>query len=122
MLSNLFIHRLIVLLLLINVLLISPLSSTLFNIFMNESFANDGETGVKLGVKNGVKLGENHLSCLLFADDVVVFGETENGLQYLLDRALKWGNMWGIHFNIAKSRVTYTTDLNILIALDLYFH
>lgn len=79
-----------------------PLSSTLFNIFMNDfvQFINDENT-------SGVEIENKQISCLLFADDIVIFSENEQNLQYMLQRAEEWGKLWGIKFNVRKSHIIH---------------
>ena len=58
------------------------LSPTLFSLYLND-FTNcfDGEC-------DPVALGNNglHMSCLMYADDIVLLSKTANGLQTLLCR------------------------------------
>ena len=55
-----------------------PLSPQLFSIYIN------GLVEELNLLHMGVKIGEKYITCLLFADDIVIISETANQLQLLL--------------------------------------
>ena len=55
-----------------------PLSPQLFSIYIN------GLVEELNLLHMGVKIGEKYITCLLFADDLVIISETANQLQLLL--------------------------------------
>ncbi len=62
------------------------LSSTLFNIFINDVV--DDVNSLNLDVT----IDGHRISILLYADDIVLLGETEKDLQKMLDSVYKWRN------------------------------
>ncbi len=55
------------------------LSPTLFGIFINDIVREINDLNL------GVKIGNKKLSILLYADDIVLLSDTENGLQAMLN-------------------------------------
>ena len=75
-----------------------PLSPLLFLFFINDvydSLCNDNF--------NCFTLEEQKLFLLLFADDMVLFSYTVDGLQSLLNKLHAYCNMWGITVNVEKT-------------------
>ena len=75
------------------------LSPTLFNIFINditEVFDND--------LCYPLKIIDSKLSCLLFADDLLIFSETKTGLQNSLNNLALYCDKWQIELNIKKTK------------------
>jgi exonuclease III len=75
------------------------LSPTLFNIFLYDFpdvFTPDCHP---------VKLFSEYLSCLLFADDMVIMSETADGLQKCLNSLSMYCEKWRLQVNIAKTKV-----------------
>jgi hypothetical protein len=71
-----------------------PCSPTLFNIFVNDIL--DGMEGVWVpGMNYGVP-------GLLFADDVVIFGENEEDLKEKIDKMIKWSETNNMKINSSK--------------------
>ena len=57
-----------------------PLSSTLFSIFTNDLFVREDNV-------NDENSGHIDISCLLFADNIVLIANSETGQQSLLNKA-----------------------------------
>ncbi len=55
----------------------------------------------------GVKIGNKKVSISLYADDIVLLSDTENGLQAMLNVVLKWGQNVMIKFNEKKSNIVH---------------
>ena len=55
----------------------------------------------------GVRLGEMTISCLLYADDLVILAENEVAMQALLKRVCDWCSLWDINVNSNKSAVIH---------------
>ena len=55
----------------------------------------------------GNDLGDHKLGALLYADDVVVLGETEGDLQTTLDIVAAWCNKWGLSINPKKTKILH---------------
>lgn len=82
------------------------LSPTLFNIFINDLISD-----IKNG-SAGVKCGDNLVHCLLYADDLVMFSETENDLQTMLNILYSWCSKWCMKANIDKTKVIHFRGKN----------
>ena len=52
----------------------------------------------------GIKFNEWLLTVLLFADDMVIFSETRNGLQTGLNKLDEYCSRWGLTVNINKTK------------------
>ncbi len=72
------------------------LSPTLFNIFINDVV--DDVNSLNLGVT----IDGHRISILLYADDIVLLGETEKDLQKILDSIYKWSKKYKTKFNVRK--------------------
>lgn len=49
-------------------------------------------------------LDVSKLSCLMYADDVILLYETSEGLQNCLDKLHKYCEVWGLQVNIKKTK------------------
>ena len=74
------------------------LSPTLFNLFISDipSLFTDCNAPV---------IGNIRLPCLLYADDLIIFSESREGMQKALDKLENYCNIWGLKVNIAKSKL-----------------
>ena len=79
-----------------------PLSPNLFNIFINELVKY--LKSLKIGIDIGHDL---KISVLLYADDIILLGSDETGLQSLLLALQSWCSMWELKVNIEKYNVTH---------------
>lgn len=90
------------------------LSPTLFNLFINdipELFNKDCEP---------VTLNDYTLSCLLYADDLVLISESTKGLQACLDKLKGYCDKWGLTVNPSKSKAL-AVNADRKTKLDLKF-
>ena len=74
------------------------LSPLLFNIYVNdlpECFGNDSNTPV---------LDEMPVSCLMYADDLVIFSLSEQGMQSKLNQLGEYCKKWFLNINVKKSK------------------
>jgi hypothetical protein len=53
----------------------------------------------------GVNLASDIINCLLFADDIVLIGKSEQELHTLLNITVRFGSKWNLKFNSKKSKV-----------------
>ena len=82
------------------------LSPTLFSIFINDLVSHLKENGPLL------KMGNIEINMLLYADDMVLIGETENALQVLLNEMYKWCQNWRLKVNETKTKVVHFRTQN----------
>jgi hypothetical protein len=76
------------------------LSPRLFNLFINDIPDIFNE------LCQPVKIDETlSISCLMYADDLVLLSETPAGLQTCLDRLAAYTEKWGIKLNLKKTKV-----------------
>ena len=55
----------------------------------------------------GVDINGRRVCCLLYADYIVIFCNTESDLQKLLDRANRWCYKWKMQINYEKSNIDH---------------
>ena len=80
----------------------NTLAPTLFALFINDSVPEIN------GLRRGVTISnELTLSIMLYADDVVLISETEDGLQTMLNSLYDWSNRWKLKVNEHKSKVIH---------------
>jgi hypothetical protein len=80
------------------------LSPTLFNLYINDIpriFDNTCKP---------VSLGARSLSCLLYADDLVLLSESADGLKNALNRLSEYCNDWGLTVNPKKTKALVFND------------
>jgi hypothetical protein len=76
------------------------LSPVLYSLFINgfAKFLKEKSVG-------GVKVAEEWLRLLLFADDIVLFAESEEELQEMLNLLSEYCRRWRFEINVGKSKV-----------------
>ena len=75
------------------------LSPKLFNLFINDIPALFDDTcGPAL-------LGEKRISCLMYADDLVLLSDSQIGLQNCLNKLHDYTIKWGLKLNLKKTKV-----------------
>ena len=52
-----------------------------------------------------VKLGNERISCLLYADDLVLLSESKQGLQKCLDKLHDYAQKWDLKINLSKTKI-----------------
>ena len=77
------------------------LSPTLFAIYIND-LVTELNT-----LKLGIDINKNNICCLLYADDLVIFVETEHNLQFLLNALFMWCSKWKMKINKSKSKIIH---------------
>jgi hypothetical protein len=81
------------------------LSPTLFAIFINDlakEIKNSG-VGVKLNIEDEITL----INILLYADDIVLFAESEIDLQSMLNIVEVWCEKWRLEVNLTKTNILH---------------
>jgi hypothetical protein len=80
------------------------LSPTLFNVYVNDiPMLFDSSC-------HPAKFGDLTLSCLLFADDLLIFSESSSGLQRALNKLGSYCDTWALKINTAKTKVMNITQ------------
>ena len=79
----------------------SQLSALLFILFIA-----DMPKAIRSGYENiyAVRAGDKKLEMLLFADDIVLMSEKEEGLQRMLNRLEKYCKKWDLEVNVEKTK------------------
>ena len=75
------------------------LSPNLFKIYINDLIV------AVEGARQGVTVGEDTVSGLMFADDFVGISETPEGLQKQIEEALEYTRKWRVTANVKKCAV-----------------
>ncbi|MEW8548192.1 MAG: reverse transcriptase family protein, partial [Candidatus Thiodiazotropha sp.] len=81
-----------------------PLSPLLFVLFVNDiySYLNSEDESPSI---NGIDIDRMCFFILMFADDMVLFSESPDELQTLLDNLHRYTTDWGLKINTAKTKV-----------------
>ena len=77
------------------------LSPTLFNLYINELPKLLAETPES----DPFILSNNVINSLLYADDLVILSQTQNGLQNCLNTLHTWSKKWLLEVNLKKTKV-----------------
>lgn len=77
------------------------LSPLLFNLFVNDLTLRIKSLG------KGVYINDEHISLLLYADDLVLIAENEEDLQHMLHELGDWCSANSMHINTTKSNVVH---------------
>ena len=75
------------------------LSPRLFNLFINDIPDIFDETC------KPAKLGSETINCLMYADDLILISETEDGLQKCLNKLAEYVERWQLSINIKKTKI-----------------
>ena len=83
------------------------MSPTMFALYINDLAINIKE------MNYGVQIGDENISVLLYADDIVLVSETEYKLQEMLNFFGNWALKWAMSVNIKKSKVVHFRTKNV---------
>ena len=83
------------------------LSPTLFALYVN-----DLAEEIK-ALNCGIEMGDDQLALLLYADDVVLIGPTEESLQRMLDKLYEWCSKWRLAINKDKTKIIHFRPVSI---------
>ena len=73
--------------------------------FLFSMYVNDLEEEFRLNGLDGIDIGSLKLLLLLYADDITLFSETEEGLQNGINILNAYCNRWKLKVNISKTKV-----------------
>jgi len=77
------------------------LSPCLFSVYLNDLVRDINRS------KLGVKIDDQYVNILLYADDIVILSESEENLQKLIDIVLHWCNNWRMSVNCKKTKIVH---------------
>ena len=77
------------------------LAPTLFAVFIND-LANEINM-----TQCGVSVSEQMISLLMYADDIILISDSQEGLQKQLDTLNKWSTKWSLSVNVDKTKVIH---------------
>ena len=77
------------------------ISPTLFAIYIDDLVSELRELGV------GIKIGDDIINSLLYADDIVLIAANEDDLQLLLKKLNSWCSKWRLEVNMLKTNVMH---------------
>ena len=77
------------------------ISPTLFGLFLNDLICQVKE------INGGISIGQEKVSILAYADDIIILGSSENELQAALNCISNWANKWRMNINCSKSSVVH---------------
>ena len=77
------------------------LAPTLFAVFIND-LANEINM-----TQCGVSVSEQMISLLMYADDIILISDSQEGLQKQLDTLNKWSTKWSLSINVDKTKVIH---------------
>lgn len=69
----------------------------------------------------GVDVGSYHLSCLLYADDVILVSKTAPGLQRCINKLEEYCDQWCLEVNLDKSKVLIFNKSGKLLNTDFVY-
>jgi hypothetical protein len=90
------------------------LSPTLFGIYINDLINEVKAKGY------GVSIGDEKICILAYADDVVIFSNSEHELQQMLNVVAEWGKKWRVRFSAKKSNVVHFRKKRTLATSTLF--
>ena len=71
----------------------------LFNLFLNDL------PDIFYGRCDPVRIGKTEISCLLYADDLLILSETETGLRASINKLHSYVKKWKLNVNIKKTKI-----------------
>lgn len=67
-------------------------------------------------------LNDSKLSCLMFADDLIIMSQSASGLQNSLNNLEKYCTEWGLEVNLSKTKILiFTPSSRILKSVDFHY-
>ena len=84
------------------------LAPTLFAIFVNDMVSEINS------LNKGLSIGDRRVSCLLYADDIVLMSDTPDNLQDILNTVYSWCSKWRLGVNMSKTKIMHFRKKSIL--------
>ena len=76
-----------------------PMSPLLFNLYINDVFEV-----INNSVDSPIYIKNKQVNALMYADDLVILGQTENELQMCVENLLKYCQRWKLEINTKKTK------------------
>ena len=93
------------------------LSSTLFNLFIN-----DLPEIFKFDYNNPVTVGDTDISCLKYADDLVIMSTSPISLQKCITKLEEYCKKWKLEVNLKKTKIVIFNKQGALIKKHKFFY
>ena len=78
-----------------------PMLPTLFSLFINDLAKEIRK------MRLGIKVGNELLNILLYADDMVFTASDEKDLKLMLNKMFEWSNKWRLKVNVSKTKIVH---------------
>ena len=91
------------------------LSPTLFNLFINDIVGLFDEQCLP------PKMGNQNINCLMYADDILILSETEEGLRRSLSKLEDYSQRWKLNVNVKKTKILVFNKAGRNIKLSVRF-
>ena len=85
-------------------------------------FISDLETHLKNNNCHGVRLTNSQLPLLLFADDVLLFGNSPENLQKSLHALQSYCNTWNLSVNLSKTKIMIFKRKNVKVSHTTFMY
>ena len=92
------------------------LSPRLFNLFINDIPGIFDQSCKPIHMSHSLKL-----SCLMYADDLVILSESPSGLQSCLDKLETYTEKWGLKLNLKKTKIMIFRNRSNKIKPQFFF-
>ena len=94
------------------------LSTTLFNIFINDLPAEFNFDG-----NNPVSIGNTTISCLLYADDLIIMSTSAESLQKCIKKLEEYCKKWKLQVNLKKTKIMiFNKQGNLIKKYKFYYN
>lgn len=92
------------------------LSPNLFKIFINDL------PDIFLKTSGAVNVNDNRVDCLMYADDIVILSETQDGLQERMNLLSSYCSKWCLNVNISKTNVVIFNKSGRLLKHPIFYN
>ena len=94
-----------------------PLSPILFNMYINDTFETvNNDNAVNIFLEE-----EKKINALMYADDLILLSDTQEGLQRQIDKLSLYCDKWKLDVNIKKTKIMIFNRGNKIIKRDLKY-
>ena len=92
------------------------LSPNLFKLFLNDL------PDIFENVTGSVNVNNSIVDCLMYADDIVILSETQEGLQQRMDLLHAYCSKWCLNVNLSKTNVIIFNKTGKCLKYPIYFN